>query len=75
MFDERVVIVLDLGKYQKQHQESVPFKAICTDIFENEIWVKSIITNREYEIYPNQILEFNDIEDIKKLVNLKNYGS
>lgn len=72
--DERIVIVLDVGNYIKMHQEEVPFKAICTDIFENEVWVRSLETDKEYELYPNQILEFNDINDIRNLINLKNYG-
>jgi hypothetical protein len=75
-FDERTVIVLDLGNYKKEFQEPVPFKAICIDTsYSGMMMVVSLETNMQYELYDNQVLENLDIEDIKKLINLNNYGT
>ena len=46
---------------------------ILKDIYDNEIWVESIVTGKLYELYYNQILESMNIEEIKSLLNLDNY--
>ena len=75
-FDERTVIVLDVGNYQREFQEPVPFKATCIDTsYAGMLSVISLDTGREYELYDNQVLETLDIEEIQKLINLKNYGN
>lgn len=73
-FDERTVIVIDTNDYRSYYSEKVPFKAIVQDVYDNKIVVKSIKSNREYELYYHQILESMDMEDVKKLLNLDNYG-
>lgn len=64
-FDERTVIVIDNGNYNSTYAEPTPFKAIVEQIYENEIWVRSITTEKVYELYYNQILETMDIDEIK----------
>jgi hypothetical protein len=71
---ENTVIVVSLDNYKSDHQETIPFRAKVKECYENEIVVKSLATNKEYELYYHQILEALGIEEIIKLVNLKNYG-
>lgn len=73
-FDERTVIVLDTGNYKESYSEPTPFKAIVKDIYDNEIWVVSLITGKEYELYYYQILETMDIEEIKYMLSGGTYG-
>ncbi len=68
------VIVLDLANYKASYGEEVPFKAEITKTIGGNIWVKSIITEKEYELYSHQILELMDIEEIKNLIDLSKYG-
>jgi len=68
---DNTVIVIDLSTYKVEHQEPVPFKAIVLNKYDNELEVRSLATNKEYEIYYSQILEGLDIEEILKLINLK----
>ena len=68
------VIVIDTGNYKASYSEKIPFKAIVKDIYDNEIWAESIVTGKLYELYYNQILESMNIEEIKSLLNLDNYG-
>ena len=72
--EDNLVIVLDLGNYKESCRESVPFKAKVVDKYEYELVVKSLKTNKEYEIYYNQILEFYEDEDLKNIVNITKYG-
>lgn len=75
IFDERTVIVLDLGQYKEEYKETVPFIGICKECYQDgTIIVESKTTRQEYELYINQIIEGLDIEEIKNLINLKNYG-
>ena len=69
--EDNLVIVLDLGNYKESCRESVPFKAKVVDKYEYQLVVKSLKTNKEYEIYYNQILEFYEDEYI---VNIIKYG-
>lgn len=69
--EDNLVIVLDLGNYKESCRESVPFKAKVVDKYEYQLVVKSFKTNKEYEIYYNQILEFYEDEYI---VNIIKYG-
>ena len=69
--EDNLVIVLDLGNYKESCRESVPFKAKLVDKYEYELVVKSLKTNKEYEIYYNQILQFYEDEYI---VNIIKYG-
>lgn len=71
---DNTIIVLDLGNYQKNFQEKVPFKAIILDKTDHELDIESLATGKRYEIYPYQTIEGLDIEEIEKLINLENYG-
>ena len=69
--EDNLVIVLDLGNYKESCRESAPFKAKVVDKYEYQLVVKSLKTNKEYEIYYNQILQFYEDEYI---VNITKYG-
>jgi len=71
---DNTVIVVDTSNYKSSYSEKVPFKAIVQEKFGIQIWVKSVTTNKEYELYSYQILEAMDIEDIRKLIDLSKYG-
>lgn len=73
-FDERTVIVLDTSNYKESYSEPTPFKAKVKDIYDNEIWVVSLATGKEYELYYYQILETMDIEEIKYMLSGGEYG-
>jgi len=73
-FDERTVIVLDNSNYISSYAEKCPFKAIVTDVYENEIQVKSVETDKEYELYYSQILETMEIDEIKFMLSGGEYG-
>lgn len=73
-FDERTVIVLDTGNYKESYSEPTPFKATVKDIYDNEIWVVSLATGKEYELYYYQVLETMDIEEIKYMLSGGEYG-
>lgn len=75
MMEDNIVIVLDLGNYRSEFQEKVPFKAKVYEKYDSEVWVRSLKTGREYEIYYNQVLEALEIEEIKMLINLSEYGN
>lgn len=74
MEKDNVVIVVDNSNYSSTYAESVPFKAQIIDKYEHLIHVISLDTNKEYELYYNQILEFLDIEEIARMINLNEYG-
>lgn len=73
-FNGLTVIVLDNSNYKSSYAEKCPFKAIVTYVYENEIEVTSVETGKEYELYPNQILEAMDIYEIKFMLNGGKYG-
>jgi len=75
MIQDKLVIVVDTSNYKATYSEEVPFKAVVTKKLDITIWVKSITTGKEYELYYNQILEELDIEDIAKLIDLSKYGT
>lgn len=69
----QTIIVIDLGNYFIA--EEVPFKAILKEITDYPCyWVQSNVTGKNYEVYETQILESFPEEDLKKLINLNNYG-
>ena len=70
MIQDNLVIVVDTSNYKATYSEDVPFKAIVKGKFDLTIWVKSITTGKEYELYYNQILEGLEMEDIVKLLDL-----
>ena len=73
-YTENVVIVLNLGNYKTEYQEKVPFKAIVfQDYSDGSIWVRSLETNREYEIYYDQVLECLDIDIIETMIDIGKY--
>lgn len=74
MVQESIVIVLDTSNYKTSHSEDVPFKAKVLSKTEHELWVKSLTTGNEYELYRPQILECFDIDTIKKMLDLRAYG-
>jgi hypothetical protein len=73
-FDERIVIVLDNSNYKSDYAEKLPFKAIVEQIYDNEVWVKSLVTGKQYELYYSQILETMDIEEIRFMLKMDEYG-
>ena len=73
-FDERTVIVLDTSNYKESYSEKVPFKAIVEQVYGNEIWVKSLVTGKEYQLCYSQILETMDIEEIEFMLKMDEYG-
>jgi len=75
MIEDNIVIVIDTSNYKASYSEKVPFKAIVTEKYDNELWVKSLTTNKEYELYYNQIIEGLDIEEIIKVIDLSKYGT
>ena len=72
--EKNIVIVLDLGNYQSEYQEPVPFKAEVVEMNGNVITVKSWATKKEYEIYHHQVLEMLSIEEIMLLIDISKYG-
>lgn len=75
MIQDNLVIVIDTSNYRATYSEEVPFKAVVTEKFDLTIWVKSINTGKEYELYYDQILEGLEMEDIVKLLDLSKYGT
>jgi hypothetical protein len=73
-FDKRTVIVMDNSNYIAEYAEKVPFKAIVTQVYENTMWVKSVVTEKQYELYYSQILESMDIEEIEFILKMDDYG-
>lgn len=70
-----VVIVIDTSNYKASYSEEVPFKAHFYDLTDYpSCWVRSLATGKEYELYPNQILEFQSIEQIKNIIDINKYG-
>jgi len=70
---ENTVIVVDTSNYQEVFAEAVPFKATIIEQEEDRVVVQSIVTKKEYELYPYQVLEALDIEEIVKLLDLSKY--
>jgi len=70
---DNTVIVVDLSNYKKEYQEKVPFKGIITAKYDNELWVESLVTDKEYLIYYTQCLEGLPVEDIEKMIDLSKY--
>ena len=56
-YGDDIVIVLDNSNYNSKYAEKVPFKAKVIDKTATEIWVKSLKTGKEYELYYTQVLE------------------
>lgn len=71
--ENNTVIVIDLGQYKSSYAEKVPFKAIVTITYQNECWVKSLATDKNYEVYYDQILENLDIDKISEILDLTKY--
>ena len=74
MFNKKTIIVLDVGNYNSEYTEKVPFKAVVTEVTENEIWVKSLATDKVYEVYYYQVLEALTIKEIEFLLDMRKYG-
>lgn len=73
MLKDSTVIVIDNSNYKSEYAEGVPFKGIVIDKDDITITVKSLSTEKEYELYFYQILECMSTEEIKKLIDLSNY--
>lgn len=74
MVEDNIVIVVDLSNYKASYSEQVPFKAkVLYKTDHITLWVKSLSTKKEYEIYTNQILEGLDDDKLKELINLDKY--
>ena len=59
------VLVLDVSNYKSEYSkdEDMPMKAILYEISDGPcFWVRSIKTNKEYELYRQQIEEFSSDE-------------
>ena len=75
MLEDNIVIVLDNSNYLSSFAEETPFKAKVINMYtDNDITVKSVETGKEYELYPHQILEALNIEEIRGLIDKSNYG-
>ena len=74
MLEDNIVIVVDNGNYKASYAEKVPFKAKVKQNLKNEIWVVSLETGKEYELYYNQILEALELDEIVKMLDLSKYG-
>lgn len=72
---DNIVIVIDVSNYKSSYSEPVPFKAIVTYKSDNEVTVESMTTGKEYELYYHQVLEFLDIQEISKIIDLSKYGT
>lgn len=72
---DNTVIVVDTSNYKASYSEDVPFKALITQKYDNELWVKSLTTGKEYELYYDQILEGLEIEEIANMINMLKYGA
>lgn len=72
--EDNIVIVIDNSNYTALYAEEVPFKAKVIHKDDRGIFVKSISTGKEYDLYYHQILEALDIDKIKNLLDLSNYG-
>jgi len=60
-------VVLDLGNYKPSYAEEIPFVAVITDITDYPMyWITSTITDKKYEIYPEQIFELLSLEETKE---------
>lgn len=75
ILEDNIVIVVDNSNYKATYAEPVPFKAKVGQKYEDTIWVVSLATGKEYELYYNQILESLDIDEITKLIDLSKYGT
>lgn len=59
-YENEEVTVIDVSNYNSEYCEKVPFKAVLTEVTDYPcFWVISIVTGRVYELYENQIKEFN----------------
>lgn len=74
MKEGQIVIIMDTSNYN--NGEKRPFKAELYEITDYPCyWVRSLSTGREYELYDHQILEFLEIEEIEKILDLNQYGT
>jgi len=62
---DNTIIVHDLGNYKDEFKEPTPFKGVVLEKYDTQIIVKSLSTNKEYEIYTYQCLEGLELSDIK----------
>jgi len=70
-----VVIVIDNSNYKSSYAEKTPFKAHFYQLDDYPCcWVRSLETGKEYELYPNQILEFMSNEQINNIIDINKYG-
>jgi hypothetical protein len=56
MIEGNIVIVIDTSNYEASFSEEVPFKAKVIDKYDINTVVKSLKTNKEYELYDYQII-------------------
>lgn len=72
---KEIVIVVDTSNYKASYSEPIPFKASVVHKDEGEITitVQSLDTGKEYELYFDQLLEYLDADEIKKLIDLSKY--
>ena len=74
MLEDNIVIVVSNDNYKSSYAEKVPFRAKVKEKLQNEIWVISLETGKEYELYYSQILEALDLDEIIKMLDLAKYG-
>lgn len=74
MIEDNIVIVLDTSNYKASYSEPTPFKAKVIDKYDICTVVKSKVSGKEYELYDHQMIEGLEIEDIKKLLDMRKYG-
>jgi hypothetical protein len=75
MLQDPIVIVVNNSNYDPSYAETVPFKAVVEDSVGTTVWVKSTVTGKTYELYPEQMLEGLEIEQIKAMLDVSKYNS
>jgi hypothetical protein len=74
MKEGQIVIIIDTSNYKASYAENTPFKAELIKKDYPCYWVRSLVTEKEYELYENQILEGLSIEKIGNLLDMSKYG-
>lgn len=68
------VVVINTSNYKSSYSDKVPFKAQVLDRYDDTIWVVSEETNKEYELYYDQILEFYSDDQLSRFIDVSKYG-
>jgi len=68
MIKENEVIVVSTDSYEQVFAEAVPFKAVILEEYnDGELKLKSVITEKEYLLWPYQVLRAQEVNEIIKI--------